>query len=188
MFLQYVDLSVTTTGCGDPEMFNLLSNPLQVVLNSETCHCNSVDNMVCDHPTMAEVNTVCFLVDEYIELELGNHSDNRVWLGRVLYRNHLMSTRAECRTYASRWIRARRSMPVLLVQEYARANIVQQPNPSDDTFASTGITFIHTHVNTTLLSFDLMLTIIWFRYNICRWPIHCIFVPGCIRPDHSPGC
>ena len=117
------------------------NNPLQVVLTSDTCHCNSVDNMVCDHPTMDEVNRVCTVVDDYIELELGNYIANRAWLGRVLYRNHLMSTRAECRTYASRWIRAGRSMRVLLVQEYARASIFQQPNPSDDTFASTGITF-----------------------------------------------
>ena len=168
------------------------NNPLHVVLNSDTCHCNSVDNMVCAHPTLDEVNTVYMVVDDYMEYKLGPpYIHNRAWLGRLLYRNHLMSTRAECRTYASRWIRAGRSMRVLLEDEYARATVFQQPNPSDDT----GITFMQLcylliwyHIYTTLLSIDLMLTIILFRYSICRWPIHCFFVPGCIRPDHSPCC
>ena len=176
------------------------NNPLQELLNmvthniltSDTCHCNSVDNMVCDHPTWDEVKEVCLTMDDYISIELKQHSSNRAWFGRFLYRNHLLSTRAECRTYASRLIRARRAMQwsslhVMLEQEYARANVFQQANPSDDTFASAGITFMHTHINTTLYWIDLMLIITLFRYNICRWPTHCIFIFGCIRPDHSPS-
>ena len=140
------------------------NNPLQMlsdmvthnVLTSDICHCNRVDNMVCDHPTWHEVKSVCMSVDDYIMFELGQrHSSNRAWLGRFLNQNNLLSTRAECRTYACRWIRARRTMQwsalyVMLEQEYARANIFQQQNPSDDTFASAGITLMHTHINTTL--------------------------------------
>ena len=147
---------------GNNPLQELLDMVTHNILTSDTCHCNSVDNMVCDvdnmvcdHPTWDEVKEVCLTMDDYISIELKQHSSNRAWFGRFLYRNHLLSTRAECRTYASRLIRARRAMQwsslhVMLEQEYARANIFQQANPSDDTFASAGITFMHTHINTTL--------------------------------------
>ena len=133
--------------------------------------------MVCDHPTWQEVKSVCLGVDEYIMLELGQqYSSNRARFGRLLYRNHLPSTRAECRTYASRLIRARRTMQwsalhEMLEQEYARANIFQQANPSDDTFASAGITFMHTHINTTLNS-NVDYNLVQVQYLSMAYTLH----------------
>jgi len=92
-----------------------------------------------------EVRFTCKCVNIMFSEMLGSRARNRSSLGRFLHRYHVLSTRAECLTFAGQWIRAG-GLCNLLAQEYTRmtstlANSLQA-NPSEHTIESSGILFV----------------------------------------------
>lgn len=108
-------------------------------------YCSCTPLTFTDYQTADDVRCLCDCVTCILS-NLGSRARNRSSLGRFLHRNHFMSTRAECLTYAGQWIRAD-GLCNILSQEYTRmtSTLVNplQANRSEHKIASSGILFVH---------------------------------------------